>query len=107
MYLPLKTITPIFVGVINHFVEKGAQGDEKLLENKREQGVLLSSGFIAGEGVLGVLIAAYAFKVGSKPPGIGWAFEGIAGEIAALTVFAAIAAYLISRTRRKNQVNKG
>jgi len=102
MYLPLKTMTPIFVGgVIRYFVEKSCREDKELLRHKREQGVLLGSGFIAGEGVMGVLIAAYAFYYSQKPQGIGFSFEGITGNIVGLAVFAAVAVYLVMMTRKK------
>ncbi|MFC1554694.1 OPT family oligopeptide transporter [candidate division KSB1 bacterium] len=101
MYLPLKTMTPIFVGgAIRYFVEKSAKGDEDLLRFKRDQGVLLGSGFIAGEGVFGVLIAGYAFYVGHKPEGFGWSIEGVTGELVSLAVFACVGWFLVSKTRK-------
>ena len=55
-------------------------------------------GLIAGEGIMGVLIAAYAFFAG-KPQGLGWAFRGTFGEFVALAVFALLGFYLVRKTR--------
>ncbi|HEY0789313.1 MAG TPA: oligopeptide transporter, OPT family, partial [Thermoanaerobaculia bacterium] len=54
IYLPLGSLTPIFVGgVVRRIVEARRQG--KATES--DSGVLASSGMIAGEGLVGVLIA--------------------------------------------------
>lgn len=67
VYLPLSTMTPILIGgLIRHWVEsKTKRDDEK--ESRREKGILLGSGFVGGEGLLGVAIAAMAsLKVKSR-----------------------------------------
>jgi putative OPT family oligopeptide transporter len=54
IYLPLGSLTPIFVGgIVRNFVEarRGAK------EGENDPGVLAASGMIAGEGLAGVLIA--------------------------------------------------
>ena len=97
MYLPLSSTTPIFIGgVVRYFVEKSARGDETVLTRKKEKGVLLSSGLIAGEGIMGVAIALYAFAQGSKPEGFGIDL----GAGAALLGFAGLIAYLVWKTGR-------
>jgi hypothetical protein len=96
MYLPLSSTTPIFVGgVVRHFVEKSAKGDEGILTVKKEKGVLLGSGLIAGEGIMGVAVAVYTFAAGTKPAGVGVDL----GEGAALVAFILLIAFLINRTR--------
>jgi hypothetical protein len=53
IYLPLGTLTPVFVGgIVRRLVEARR---EKAPES--DQGVLAASGMIAGEGLAGVLIA--------------------------------------------------
>jgi putative OPT family oligopeptide transporter len=96
MYLPLSSTTPIFVGgLVRHSIEKSAGGDAGLLSAKKEKGILLSSGLIAGEGIMGVVIALYAFAAGSKPGGIGFGF----GDIGSLIAFLCLIAYLVAMTR--------
>lgn len=54
VYLPLATLATIFVGgLVRRAVERS--------EGSAETGILCASGFVAGEGLAGVLIAGYAF----------------------------------------------
>ena len=95
IYLPVSTMTPIFVGgVIRHAMEKRSAGDEKALFERRERGVLLGSGLVGGEGLMGVAIAFYAFVAGRKPGGFGDAWLGPLGSFFPLLAFAAVAAVL-------------
>ncbi len=54
IYLPVTLAVPIlFGGLIRAYVER----KRGVIEESKDQGVLLSSGFIAGEAVMGVIIA--------------------------------------------------
>ena len=54
IYLPLATLATIFVGgLVRRAVERS--------EGSAETGILCASGFVAGEGLAGVLIVGYAF----------------------------------------------
>lgn len=54
IYLPVTLAIPIFIGgLIRYFVDKKI-GD---IDESKDRGVLLGSGFIAGEAIMGVLIA--------------------------------------------------
>lgn len=69
VYLPLSTMTPIFVGgLLRLIVEKRSAHDKQLLRNRREAGVLFGSGMVGGEGLMGVAIAGYAFFLGKPTP---------------------------------------
>lgn len=90
VYLPVATMTPIFIGgLIRHYFEKRTKNKEQL-EERRERGVLLGSGFVGGEGLLGVGIAAVAFIQSRKPDGIGtgWAGSDFLAMIAGAIGFA-------------------
>jgi putative OPT family oligopeptide transporter len=107
MYLPLTTMSPIFVGgVIRRLVESGAKGDKRKLETRREGGVLFSSGLIAGEGLMGVVIAGYTFAVSkwnwTKWEGWGHDWSGPFGPVVALSVFACVG-YLVWRSAVRNK----
>ncbi|GAI73193.1 unnamed protein product, partial [marine sediment metagenome] len=48
IYLPLSTMTPVFVGgAVRQFIEKRAGNNEELKSKRKEKGILLCSGFIA------------------------------------------------------------
>jgi putative OPT family oligopeptide transporter len=68
MYLPLHSMTPVFIGgMLRHFVEKKNSGLKQESEKGKDQGILLSSGFIAGEGLMGVVIAIIAVVISRAP----------------------------------------
>lgn len=61
LYLPIHLSTPMMVGgLIRYFVEKRKTSSEKEKKEKIENGVLYSSGLIAGEGLIGILLAIFA-----------------------------------------------
>jgi putative OPT family oligopeptide transporter len=100
IYLPLRTMTPIYVGgLLRHFTERKSS-DKESKRKKSEKGILLGSGFIAGEGITMVLVALYAFIAKAKPKGIGLVWPGSLGDIVALIVFLALAAFLYYRVKK-------
>ena len=73
IYLPLGTLAPVFLGgIVRRMVD--AKRDAKSLDS--DPGVLAASGMIAGEGLVGVLIA---FLIGSsgKFPALGRALSSM------------------------------
>ncbi len=101
IYLPLSTMTPIFVGgIVRQLTEKRAGENEELKTKRKEKGILLGSGFIAGEGIAMVLVAIYAYIIKAKPKGIGIVWPGNVGEFIALAAFFSMVAYLIFKTKK-------
>jgi uncharacterized oligopeptide transporter (OPT) family protein len=97
IYLPLSTMTPIYVGgVIRYFIEKRAGKDEERKTRTKDRGILLGSGFIAGEGLAMVVVAAYAYITKSKPQGFGINL----GDFASLAAFILLAGFLIYKTKK-------
>ncbi|MCH8021418.1 oligopeptide transporter, OPT family [candidate division KSB1 bacterium] len=87
VYLPLSTFTPLFLGgLLRMFLEKKASSPEEA-SSRREKGVLLGSGLVGGEGLLGIGIAAVAFTQGSAPKGFGFDWAGAAAPFVAFAVF--------------------
>jgi putative OPT family oligopeptide transporter len=93
LYLPLALTTPIFAGgVVRWLIEKRYRGEE--LQEKREAGVLYSSGLIAGAALLGVLIAipvAFAPEM-IEAINVGPEWAGAAAPLLSLLAFLALAA---------------
>jgi putative OPT family oligopeptide transporter len=102
VYLPVSTMTPLFVGgVLRWWMERSARADSPA-DVRRERGILLGSGFVGGEGLLGVGIAGVAFIQGQRPAGFGtdWLGPGWAvalGGLVAFGLFALWFARLVSR----------
>ena len=81
VYLPLASMTPIFVGGCVRWLSERRFGAPKAEE--ANPGVLAASGIVAGEGLAGVLVAALiALSLAPKslPPRLG----GTLGELATL-----------------------
>jgi uncharacterized oligopeptide transporter (OPT) family protein len=94
VYLPVSTMTPIFVGgLIRLWMERTAK-DDTVAADRRERGVLLGSGFVGGEGLLGVGIALVAVARSRRPDGIGT--EWLGSEVTAMLVGAAAFAVFIA-----------
>jgi len=61
LYLPVHLSTPIMIGgLVRWFVEKKKHSSEKEKEDAVQSGILYSSGLIAGEGIVGILLAVFA-----------------------------------------------
>lgn len=61
IYLPIHLNAGIMLGgIVRWFVEKRKYKSEKAKENAVQSGVLYSSGLIAGEGLVGIILAVLA-----------------------------------------------
>jgi putative OPT family oligopeptide transporter len=105
IYLPLSTMSPVFVGgIIRRIVDAHrSRQDESVAAKQTKSGVLLSSGLIAGEGIMGVLIAAYAFTMNTKPEGVSFGLHGVVGELVSFGVFCLLGYFLYVIATRKNK----
>ena len=103
IYLPLSTLTPIYVGgVIRRIVEaQNRRRSENDAEDQTETGVLLGSGLIAVEGIMGVGIAIYAFTAGAKPGGLAFGLHDGAGQLVSLAAFCLLGYFLYRVGLRK------
>lgn len=103
MFIPLQLNTPLIVGgLLNHWINK--KGTDKQLTNARHQrAILISSGFIAGAALFGVLGALIIFLTGD---GDALNFNlwrdphGTGAQIVALFAFIGLIAYFIWETKR-------
>jgi len=113
VYLPLYTMTPVFIGgLIRHYVDKkyGSSKNsqdkaEEKAEESRDSGVLLGSGFIAGEGLMGVVIAVIAVAISRAPHifEIQYPAPWI-GQVVSALIFTGLGWYLFAmaaKSRRK------
>ena len=68
LYLPIHLSTPIMVGgLIRLYIDKKKNISEEERKEITENGILYTSGMIAGEGLIGILLAVFAIiNVGGK-----------------------------------------
>ncbi|MFK8029063.1 MAG: OPT family oligopeptide transporter [Gammaproteobacteria bacterium] len=88
VYLPLGLSVPIFIGgVINWYIKRKAVGESNSVKQTQENtGMLLASGLITGEALMGVLIAIVAAFVMPLPLTKSFAFAGALGVLALVGV---------------------
>jgi putative OPT family oligopeptide transporter len=96
IYLPVTLAYPILIGgLIRFFVDR----KRKSQDESKDQGVLLSSGFIAGEAITGVVVAIFLYL------NINLKIEGMSPyikEMLSLFAFCAIASYLYKMAKRES-----
>lgn len=107
LYLPIHLSVPLMIGgFVKLFVQKRKFNTEKEREIAISNGVLYSSGMIAGEGIVGILLAVFAIiKVsGGKTLGEAIDISGSfsLGNIGSLIFFAALIATLLRVCLKKN-----
>lgn len=90
LYLPIHLSTPIMVGgLVRLWVEKRKFKTEERRQEVINDGVLFSSGMIAGEGIVGILLAVFAVF------GISFDMHGVLGNWGGMAFFAVLVAIMI------------
>lgn len=91
LYLPIHLTTPIMVGgIIRGILDRQKDKNKADFAQKRERGVLYASGLIAGDAVMGVILAIFAYAE------ISFGFKTTAlGPIWGLIFFAIVVITLI------------
>jgi hypothetical protein len=112
MYLPLSTSSPIFVGGLIRWIADRARGKSASeSETETSSGVLLSSGYIAGGTLIGLVIAFFAFLPKwfndyldlSKYLGTAYAGEdALVPKVVALITFGVLAVVLLAIGSQKS-----
>jgi putative OPT family oligopeptide transporter len=106
MYLPFQTIMAIFAGGVIQWIgtviakKKGAT-DQKQLDDVSNKGLLVASGFVAGEALVGIILAVLVtlnVKIVDGAPGWKW-LGGI--------VIVFLAFYMISSSLKALRPRKG
>ena len=92
LYLPIHLSTPIMVGgLIRLWVEKRKFKSEKRRQEVINDGVLYASGMIAGEGMVGILLAVFAVLGLTDKINMG----GVLGNIGGVVFFAILIAIML------------
>ncbi len=98
MFIPLPLNTPLVVGgLLNHWFTKSTK-NEKLANARINRGILISSGFIAGAAIFGVIGALIIFFT-DNPNAVNlkvWEDDaGTGAQITALVAFIVLIAYFV------------
>lgn len=112
LYLPIYLSTPMIVGgLIRLYFDKKKSDTEEERKRKTENGVLYSSGLIAGEGLVGILLAVCAVipfkgKTFADAFNLSEKFGFSIGRIGGLIFFALLSVTLICFIRKKEKAKK-
>lgn len=106
LYLPIHLSTPIMVGGVLRGLLERRKEDEIAIRKKVDSGVLYSSGLIAGEGLIGILLAIFAIipagvTAAGDPRSLGDAIafgNNALGQWGSLIFFALLCITLIRRS---------
>ncbi|ODS31106.1 MAG: OPT oligopeptide transporter protein [Candidatus Scalindua rubra] len=102
VYLPFYLTTPIMVGgVLRYITEK--RNEDNMLKTRRENGILFSSGLIAGSALVGVglaLLASYSKRL-TEAFELGHGWMGLFNNIASLIIFAGLSLLLFMFINKK------
>ena len=103
MFIPLQLNTPLVVGgLLNHWINKSKK-DPKLTNARHQRAILISSGFIAGAALFGVVGALIIFLTGNGNAlnlNVWTDPHGTGAQIAALFAFLGLLAYFVWETKR-------
>lgn len=94
IYLPVTLAVPIFLGGLIRFV---VDKSRKVDNESKDKGVLLGSGFIAGEAIMGVFIAAILYYFGDA---MSVSINPMLREYLSIVAFIAVASYLLRMAKK-------
>lgn len=95
LYLPITTTAPIMVGGLVNGIIKRRTKDKDEYDKKNERGILLASGYIAGEALMGVAIAL------AVTAGVAFPSGTIFGPVVSLIAIALVIWYLFHTANKK------
>lgn len=102
LYLPIHLSTPIMVGGVLRGILERRKEDKVVVREKVDSGVLYSSGLIAGEGLIGILLAILAvIPTGAGGKSVGDVIavgNNVLGQWGSIIFFALLCLTLIKRS---------
>ncbi len=106
LYLPIHLSTPIMIGgLVRLWYEKRKMKSEETRQENISDGVLFASGMIAGEGLIGILLAVFAVVgIGSKIDLSAKGFSlGVPGSCIAFAILIVTMILFTSRNGKKKE----
>lgn len=103
MYLPFSLNAGIMCGGLVRFIMERRKVSEAEKKDSIDRGILYTSGLIAGEGLMGVILAVFAIFHWDEAINVSESFS--IGQIGALVVFAALLgslAWVCLKREKKN-----
>ncbi len=103
MFIPLQLNTPLVVGgLLNHYINKSSK-DKELANARHQRAILISSGFIAGAALFGVIGALIIFLTGKGDVlnlGIWADPSGTGAQVVALIAFIGLITFFVWEAKK-------
>jgi len=104
LYLPVRLSVPIMIGgLVRRFSERAR--DEHVRQERRENGVLMSSGLIAGGAIVGLLVAWFDNIGLTERISIGSAWAGGSSSLVGIVLFGLLTWSLV-RAARSSRIGR-
>ena len=101
MYLPFSLSAGIMAGGIVRFIVEKIKGTDEEKKERADKGVLFTSGMIAGEGIMGIVLAILAVAGMDSSINLSEKLGITTPQFVSLIVFVLLLAYLFRRCMKK------
>ncbi len=101
MYLPFSLSAGIMAGGIVRYIVEKIKGTDEEKKERADRGVLFTSGLIAGEGIMGIVLAVLAVAKVDSVINLSERFGFTTPQFVSLIVFVLLLAYLFRKCMKK------
>ena len=103
MYLPFSLSAGIMAGGIVRFIVEKIKGTDEEKKERADRGVLFTSGLIAGEGIMGIVLAILAVVKVDSVINLSARFNFTTPQFVSLIVFVLLLVYLFRKCMKKSK----
>ena len=101
MYLPFSLSAGIMAGGIVRYIVEKIKGTDEEKKERADRGVLFTSGLIAGEGIMGIVLAVLAVAKVDSVINLSERFDFTTPQVVSLIVFVLLLVYLFRKCMKK------
>ena len=103
MYLPFSLSAGIMAGGAVRFIVDKIKGTDEEKKARADRGILFTSGLIAGEGIIGIVLAVLAVAGVDKTINLSEKFNFTTPQFVSLIIFIALLFFLYTRCMKKDK----
>ena len=103
MYLPFSLSAGIMAGGIVRYIVEKIKGTDEEKKERADRGVLFTSGMIAGEGIMGIVLAVLAVVKVDSVINLSAKFDFTTPQWVSLILFILLLFYLYTRCMKKSK----
>lgn len=103
MYLPFSLSAGIMAGGIVRYIVEKIKGTDEEKKERADRGVLFTSGMIAGEGIMGIVLAVLAVVKVDSVINLSAKFDFTTPQWVSLIIFILLLFYLYTRCMKKSK----